>query len=68
MTIKRASFHEREDRVKKQKRPERKERNLRNALRSNDIDHLMEYTDNEFNDFPEMWDVGFEAPEEITWK
>lgn len=66
MTIKRASFHEREDRVKKQKRPERKERNLRNALRSNDIDHLLEYTDDEFNEFPELWD-DIDA-EEMTWK
>jgi|688.fasta_scaffold45151_7 hypothetical protein len=50
MTIKRASFHEREDNIKKPKRPERKERNLKNALRSNDLDHLLEYTEDEFDD------------------
>ena len=50
MTIKRASFHEREVNIKKPKRPERKERNLKNALRSNDLDHLLEYTEDEFDD------------------
>jgi len=25
-------------------------------------------TDDSFNEFPEMWDIGEEAPEEITWK
>lgn len=50
MTIKRASSHEREDNIKKPKRPERKERNLKNALRSNDLDHLLEYTEDEFDD------------------
>jgi hypothetical protein len=42
MTIKRASFHEREDNIK--------ERNLKNALRSNDLDHLLEYTEDDFDD------------------
>jgi hypothetical protein len=50
MTIKRASFHEREDNIKKPNRPERKERNLKNALRSNDLDHLLEYTEDDFDD------------------
>ena len=49
MTIRHASFHEREDNIKKPKRPERKERNLKNALRSNDLDHLPEYTEIEFD-------------------
>lgn len=69
MTIKHASFHEREDNVRKPKRPKhRDDRNLRNALRSNDVDALLELTDDSFNEFPEMWDIGEEAPEEITWK
>ena len=55
MTIKRASFHEREDRVKKPKRPERKDRNLRNALRSNDLEHLLEYTEDEFDTEEDEW-------------
>lgn len=55
MTIKHPSFHEREDRTKKPKRPERKERNLRNALRSNDLDHLLEYTDDDFDEEDYKW-------------
>ena len=55
MTIKHGSSYEREDRVKKPKRPEQKDRNLRNALRSNDIDHLLEYTEDEFDTEDEEW-------------
>jgi len=58
MTIKRASYHEREDKNKKPKRPERENRNLRNALRSNDLDHILEYTEDEFP----------EEETEFTWK
>lgn len=50
MTVKHGNLHEREDTIKKPKRPERKERNLKNALRSNDLDHLLEYTEDEFDD------------------
>ena len=57
MTLKHPSYHEREDKIKKPKRPERKERNLRNALRSNDIEHLLEFTDDDFD-----------YEEDKTWK
>lgn len=69
MTIKHASFHEREDKTRKPKRQKHKDdRNLRNALRSGDVDALLDMTDDSFDEFPEIWDVGFESPKELKWK
>lgn len=69
MTIKHPSFHEREDKVKKPKRAKHKDdRNLRNALRSGDVDALLELTDDSFDEFPEMWDIDeFVGNEKVTW-
>jgi len=56
MTIKNESFHEREDNLKKPKRPRNPDnRNLRNALRSNDIVALLEYTDDEVDEESYSW-------------